>query len=62
MKVWRINLKPAEQVGSSAREHCLKNGLVGIGWQIDHGGKPVTMEAYTEAAGEDYKGDGGKES
>lgn len=57
MRVWRINLKPAEQEGVSAREHCLNNGLVGIGWQIDHGGEAVTMESYCETADEDYAED-----
>lgn len=32
MKLWRIHLKPASKKGIDTFDHCLRNGIVGIGW------------------------------
>ncbi|SRR5260221_937384 len=54
MDVWRINLKPGAQAGIDAREHCLTNGVVGVGWQIDYENGVITGEYYQTLAQEEY--------
>lgn len=60
MNLWRINLKPAAQSGMDAREYCLKNQRVGIGWQVDYETEPLTAEEYENKAMEEYYNEGDK--
>ncbi len=60
MAIWRINLKPAAQSGIDARHHCLTNGIVGIGWQVNYDKEILTAESYEKKATEEYYNDGDK--
>lgn len=54
MAIWRINLKPGAQSGIDARQHCLNNAVVGIGWQVDFEEDDITYEVYQDKAKQAY--------
>lgn len=54
MNIWRIHLKADSQAGFDLRQHCLDNGIVGVGWQIDYDDVPVTWEEYFQKANSAY--------
>lgn len=60
MNIWRINLKPAAQSGIDSRQHCLSNGLVGIGWQVERGSECVSGKIYEDRATVEYYNEGDK--
>ena len=55
--VWRVNIKTASQKGVNPREFCLKNNIVGIGWQIPQVGN-ISWDDYINQAKEKYKSNG----
>ena len=55
--VWRLNIKTASQKGVNPREFCLKNNILGIGWQISQSGN-ISWDEYITEAKEKYKSNG----
>ncbi len=53
MTTWRINLKPGAESDINARKHCLTNGIVGVGWQIEFSKDPITWQEYWDMADDD---------
>lgn len=57
MNIFRIKINPS---GSGASPHatfkyCLDNGILGVGWQIDHGiGRTTDWETYARHAESEY--------
>ncbi len=54
MDIWRIHLKSDAKNNINPRNYCLENGLVGVGWKIEHNNEPVTWESYFEKGQNDY--------
>ena len=59
-KVWRINIKTAASEGVDPRIFCIKNNILGIGWQVDYDGE-INWDIYNNLATEEYynQGDNG---
>ncbi|MBD3406263.1 MAG: hypothetical protein GF411_09155 [Candidatus Lokiarchaeota archaeon] len=50
MTVWRINICPNSKEGLDPREFCIKNNILGIGWQIEEVNKPIEWKEYLDRA------------
>lgn len=51
-KLWRIHLKLDTEKGTAPFDHCLRNGVVGIGWPVSR--KPHDWDDYMKQGEEEY--------
>ena len=58
--IWRLNIKPKANIGVDAHEFCIRNSILGIGWQVQVSDPVPDWETYYSLGMKKYYDPGDK--
>ena len=58
MRIWRLTIKPAAEIGINPSRFCLERNILGFGWPVEQDA-PMDWDTYYQLGQETYPGDPG---